>query len=507
MVSAFQPRPLIYIHNHLPLFPPFGFHSARRIASSAISFRLPSASISAAASSDSPLSSAFASDVSGPSSQRLITASLPLSDLRCFSFLSSASVLDSDYSASAFPFLLFPVPPRSCFPGARFHSRFHGFPFLSGLISHAFLPGSCTRLRCSFPFALPCFAPTAVPQVLALRSHFRHFPFPVCFLSSASRPLPATQPSVLPFLLLPVPPHSCFPGARLRSRFLGFPLLSSLISHAFLPGSCTRLPVCFLSPFPDSLPQLFLRCLPHAFAFGLSPSDPLSFVRFSSGSGYSASVSSFPTFPVLLHSSFPGAPSPLSLPWLSPFFLTRFPVFSFPVPVLGSLFVSFHPSRFRSHSRSTGASLMLSLSGFPRAQTFFRPLSLGSDYSAFRSFFSLLPVFPWRRFPRCIFPLPSGLLPCHPSDSGTQLSAIPFSAHCFASQKLPQRPDPCGRFPLAYALGAGYSAFKLSFQGVLFAHPPDASEANLSILPHHFSFVNTFFKVFLKFFNFFIFLF
>ena len=44
----------------------------------------------------------------------------------------------------------------------------------------------------------------------------------------------------------------------------------------------------FLSPFPDSLPQLFLRCLPCAFAFGLSPSVPLSFVRFSSGSGYSA---------------------------------------------------------------------------------------------------------------------------------------------------------------------------------------------------------------------------
>ena len=76
----------------------------------------------------------------------------------------------------------------------------------------------------------------------------------------------------------------------------------------------------FLSPFPDSLPQLFLRCFPYAFAFGLFPSDPLSFVRFSSGSGYSASVSSFPLFPVLPHSGFPGAPSPLSLPWLSPFF-------------------------------------------------------------------------------------------------------------------------------------------------------------------------------------------
>ena len=82
---------------------------------------------------------------SRPSIPRLIAASFPLSDPRCFGILSSASVLDSDYSASALPFLLFPVPPHSCFPGARLRSRFLGFPFLSDLISHAFLPGSCTR--------------------------------------------------------------------------------------------------------------------------------------------------------------------------------------------------------------------------------------------------------------------------------------------------------------------------------------------------------------------------
>ena len=29
--STFQSRPLIYIHNHLPSFPPFGFHSAGRL--------------------------------------------------------------------------------------------------------------------------------------------------------------------------------------------------------------------------------------------------------------------------------------------------------------------------------------------------------------------------------------------------------------------------------------------------------------------------------------------
>ena len=187
---------------------------------------------------------------SRPSIPRLIIASCPLSDPRCFSFLSSASVLDSDYSASVLPVLLFPVPPHSCFPSARLRSRFLGFPFLSSLISRAFLPGSCTWLRCSFLFTLPCFAPTAVPQVLIFRFHFRYFPLPTHFLSSVYLSFPATQPSVLPFLLFPVLPYSCFPGARLRSRFLGFPFLSSLISHAFLPGSCTRL-YCW---FPFTLP-------------------------------------------------------------------------------------------------------------------------------------------------------------------------------------------------------------------------------------------------------------
>ena len=178
---------------------------------------------------------------SRPSIPRLIAASFPLSDPRCFGILSSASVLDSDYSASVLPFLLFPVPPHSCFPSARLRSRFLGFPFLSSLISRAFLPGSCTRLRCSFLFAPPCFAPTAVPQVLAFRFHFRHFSLPIPVLSSVPLPFPATQLSVLPFLLFPVLPYSCFPGARLRSRFLGFLFLPDLISHAFLPDSCTRL--------------------------------------------------------------------------------------------------------------------------------------------------------------------------------------------------------------------------------------------------------------------------
>ena len=48
---------------------------------------------------------------------------------------------------------------------------------------------------------------------------------------------------------------------------------------------------------------------------------------------------------------------------------------SFPVPVLGFLFVSFRPSLLRSHSCSTGACLLLSLSAFP---LLFRFLSIAS---------------------------------------------------------------------------------------------------------------------------------
>ena len=76
--------------------------------SSAISFRLPPASISAAASSGSPLLSipacAFLSGFSGLPLSRPSAASASLSDLRCFRSLSVASVLGSDYSASVSSF-------------------------------------------------------------------------------------------------------------------------------------------------------------------------------------------------------------------------------------------------------------------------------------------------------------------------------------------------------------------------------------------------------------------
>ena len=296
---------------------------------------------------------------------------------------------------------------------------------------------SCSRFR-SFPFRSAFFRPLLFRfRLLSLCSFLSSF-----FLS---------------------PPHSGFSGAPFRSRFLAFPVLSGLISHAFLRGSCTRLSVCFLSPFPDSLPQLFLRCFPFAFAFGLSPSDPLSFVRFSSGSGYSASASSFPFFPALPHSCLSGAAPP-------PFGFLTFPLpfrpvsrASLPLLVLSFLFVSFRPSRFRSHGRFTGASLLLSPSGFPLAYAFFRPLSLGSDYSAFRSFLSLLPVLPCRRFLRCFFlfrpacfhaflPIPVlGLLHFLSPVAGSLHSSYLSASALFLSVS--------GLFPLAFALGSGYLAW------------------------------------------------
>lgn len=72
-------------------------------------------------------------------SPSVFSASLPLDDLR---FCSASGYLACLYS--------FPPLPGSAlqlaFPVLRFRSRFPSFPFLSGLISHAFLPVLSTRL-------------------------------------------------------------------------------------------------------------------------------------------------------------------------------------------------------------------------------------------------------------------------------------------------------------------------------------------------------------------------
>ena len=119
--------------------------------------------------------------------------------------------------------------------------------------------------------------------------------------------------------------------------FLVFPVLLRLVSHTLLSVLSTWRSVGFLSSFPASLPQPFHWC---SDSFHLSASilcfamPPLSFVRFSLGSDYSA----FCFFLSLL----PGFPSQWFFPVLLLFFNFRLSVFpwacyqpSVPTLVLG----------------------------------------------------------------------------------------------------------------------------------------------------------------------------
>ena len=189
-------------------------------------------------------------------------------------FLSSASlpVLATQLSASSFPLLpcfasqrlfrcclsVFRLP---CF-STSVPPGFPCFPFVSSYSAF-----------CLFPFILPSFAPTAVPLVLPFCFRFRAF----SFRSVSFRPLlfRLWLLSLCFFLssFFPFPPHSGSSSVLplCLSASLLFPLLFHLVSRASLPFLRTRLPVCFLSSLPVSLPQLFHRCFPFAFAFGLFP--------------------------------------------------------------------------------------------------------------------------------------------------------------------------------------------------------------------------------------------
>ena len=183
------------------------------------------------------------------------------------------------------------------------------------------------------------------------------------------------------------------------------------------------------------------------FFSGLSPFRPVSFVPFCSGSDYSAFCSSFPFLPVsassvassVLRFCFRFFGFPRSLPPGLPCVPSRF-------SVLGFLFVSFHPSRLRSHSCSTGASLLfrfLSSASFPGFSAClpvpFVPFGLLLTTQPSALSFPFFPFSPGGGSYGARFPLPFGLFPCRPSDSGTQLPAFPFSIRCLASQWLPQR--------------------------------------------------------------------
>ena len=183
-------------------------------------------------------------------------------------------------------------------------------------------------------------------------------------------------------------------------------------------------------------------------------------------SHYSASVSSFPlSSRFRLTVASPVRPFRSRFFGLSPFFPAWFPMLLFRLPVLGFLFVSFHPSRLRSHSCSTGASLLFRFLASASLPGFSARLLL--SFVCFRSLLTTqpsvlsFPFFPFspvggssgaRRFLASpTFPLPFRLFPCVPSDSGTQLPAFPFSASLFRVTGTTQLPASCfqlGRSPL-----------------------------------------------------------
>ena len=172
---------------------------------------------------------------------------------------------------------------------------------------------------------------------------------PLCFgiLSSASVLGSDYSASVLLFLLFPIPPHSGFLGAPSP---LSLPWLSTF-SPTWFPMSSFRLLVLsstvrFLSPFPDSLPQLFLRCLPSDLSFGIFHFRSASFrpllFRFRL-----LSLLCFLSFSSRFHLS-AASPVPASAlaSSVSTFSPTWFPMSSFRLPVLGSTvgFLSFYPA-------------------------------------------------------------------------------------------------------------------------------------------------------------------
>ena len=373
--------------------------------------------------------------------------SLPQLFLRClfldFSFhtfhFPSAFFRPLSFNFRLLSFLFLPFcSSRFCLTAAftmhPFHSRFQDFPVTLCLISHAFLHGSLTWLYWWFPFILPWFTPAAVPQVI-------------------------------PFWFSSLGPMHCF-------RFLSSTF--ALASHYL--ASVSSVP--FLSSF---ISQWFLWCAiwlsPHHFPLSFQPDFSCLFFKFS----YLASC----LFPFALLWFTPTAVSqmiplcfhfrdfPLSVHFLSSVSCspqaTRLSVFSFPflsvLPHSGftdarlSSHLDVFPFIFDliSHVALTGSRTQFSvrsLSFYPvslpqlfdrwflsnfsfRTLHDFRFLSSASAriwLLSFLTFFSLLLEFLCQRFFRCMFPHPSNLFPCLPSDSGTQLPAIPFSNHCFASQ-------------------------------------------------------------------------
>ena len=372
-----------------------------------------------------------------------------------FRFLSSASALAFHYSAFCFFRLLsswFPLAVSSSV--LVFCFRFLRLPlsFLSDFSS--ILSRFCYLASCSFPFILRGFAPTAVPPLLAfcfglspsIYAFFRPLLFRFRLLSFL----------FLPFLLFLDSPHSCSSNARVRFRFHVSPLSSWPDLSCQFPGSRTRLSVCFLSLFPVSLPLRYSGDSLEISLLGTAAWLPFPFVhfRFSSSATWLLFLP-FLLFPSPSHSDFFGARLRLSLLTSSPFFPAWFLMHSFQVSVLGLLFVSFRPSWLRSHSCSTSASLFFKL--------------LFASWGLFCSLYFRIDPLPTTRLSALSFPF----FPISPG-SGWLGACLPlfrfwYLAYCDSFLRMlscltvaisaSQLSFRFSFFPMAFALGSGYSAW------------------------------------------------
>ena len=247
-------------------------------ASSAISFRLPPASFSAAAWPGSPLTFCFPSfplfrfcrSLGFRFHDRL---SLPLLFLTpaVFAFFRPLQFWVLTTQPLFFFSAFFTVPPPSGFPAApSLLSLLRFFPFRPGWFPILFfrfcLLSFAVRFFSPFPVSLPQLFHRCLSSLRFVSSaSFRHPSFqPFAFF----RPLSVFQIRLLRFLALP---FRFFPNSS-RAGLFGAPSLLSLlrfstVSFVWFPirscrfcllGSLPR----FLSSFPTSLPQLFRWCLP-----------------------------------------------------------------------------------------------------------------------------------------------------------------------------------------------------------------------------------------------------
>ena len=165
--------------------------------------------------------------------------------------------------------------------------------------------------------------------------------------------------------------------------------------------------------------------------------------RFLSGSGYSASVSSFPFLPDLrLTAAISVLTLPLSLPGVSSSAPPSFPCFASDSKYSASCSFPFVLPSFAPAAVSLVLTLCFRFRSFPLASAFFRPLPPGSDYSASALSFPFTPASPTQRF----FPVP--IYPRSQPPVSMRPFPVWYSAFCssflplrFASQRLTLRPD------------------------------------------------------------------